>query len=878
MDQNNLSQFENTNESNQQQEKKFEGITETKLSGLFKDWWINYASYVILERAVPHIDDGLKPVQRRILYSMKRMDDGRYNKVANIIGHTMQFHPHGDASIGEALVQLGQKELLIDTQGNWGNIFTGDSAAAPRYIEARLSKFANAVLFNPKLTKWKPSYDGRNQEPVTLPVKFPLLLVQGVEGIAVGLASKILPHNFNEVIDTAIAYLKGEDFELYPDFPTGGYADVSKYNDGLRGGIVKVRAKIKQVDNKTLVISDLPYGVTTDKLIDSIIKANDKGKIKVKKIDDNTSENVEIFLHLAPGVSPDKTIDALYAFTLCEISISTNACVIKDDKPLFIGVKDILKASTDRTLQLLKQELEIQLEELQQEWHFSSLEKIFIENKIYRLIEDCETWDSVVETVYKALQPFESQLLKPISTDDVIKLLELHIKRISKYNSFEADKHIKEIEVAIDETKNHLANIVQYTINYFKQIKKQFGKGRERRTELRNFDNIEVTRVAIANTKLYVNREEGFIGYGLKKDEFVCDCSDIDDIIVFLADGTYLVTKIAEKAFIGKNIAYVNVFKKNDNQTTYHLIYRHGKNGPVYVKRFHITSITRDKKYNITQGAEGSKILWISATRSNESEIVRIMLKPKPKLKKLIFDVNLAEFSIKGRNAQGNILTRHEIHKIQLREKIINKNHGVSLFFDNQIKRLNTNGEGTFLGTFTEKDKIIILTQSGCYKTYDPDINVHFEDNMIFIEKYNPAKIFTIVYLDGESGYYYIKRFKPNISDKLISVISNHPKSKLIDFSTELYPRLQISFGGKHKHRQDEIIDVETFIGVKNDKAIGKRLSSFDVAKISWLEPIKVEEPIIETIEEQPLFNINNLTTDNHTISDDSIEQMKLDI
>mgnify|MGYP001379942779 FL=1 len=854
-------------------------IATTKLSGLYKDWWINYASYVILERAVPHLDDGLKPVQRRILHAMKRLDDGRYNKVANIIGYTMQYHPHGDASIGDALVQLGQKELLIDTQGNWGNVLTGDSAAAPRYIEARLSKFAHTILFNPKLTQWKSSYDGRNQEPITLPVKFPLLLAQGVEGIAVGLASKILPHNFNELIDASIAYLKGEDFELYPDFPTGGYADVSRYSDGLRGGVVKVRAKIKQIDNKTLVINDLPFGVTTDKLIESIIKANDKGKIKIKKIDDNTSDNVEIILQLAPGVSPDKTIDALYAFTACETSISPNACVISNEKPLFIGVKDILKASTDRTLQLLKKELEIQLEEWQEEWHFASLEKIFIENKIYRLIEDCETWESVQETVYKALLPYETKLLKPISNEDIIKLLELHIKRISKYNTFEADRHIKDIETNIEEIKNHLANIVLYTINYFKNIKKTFGKGKERKTELRSFENIEVTRVAIANAKLYVNREEGFVGLGLKKDEFVCDCSDIDDIIVFTADGNYVIKKVSDKDFVGKNIIYVNVFQKNDKKTTYHILYRDGKFGPVYLKRFQVTGITRDKFYSATQGTEGSKILWFTANRHHETETIRIMLKPKPKLKKLVFDVNFADFAIKGRGAQGNIITRHEIHKVQLKDKVYSQSHGVHLYFDDQVKRLNTDGLGIDLGLFNENDRILILTQSGHYRTYPPDINVHFEDDMIFIEKYKPSRIISLIYFDGESGFHYIKRFKPDMSDKLIQIISNHPKSKLVQFNTDTYPRLSIIYGGKHKNRPEDIIDVENYIGIKNDKAIGKRLTPYEISKLSWLEPLKTEEPepTIEEIKQEELFDINSISAPTDIIDNDQIQQMKLD-
>ncbi len=858
-------------------------ISETKLSGMYRNWWVNYASYVILERAVPHLDDGLKPVQRRILHAMKRLDDGRYNKVANIIGYTMQYHPHGDASIGDALVQLGQKDLLIDTQGNWGNIYTGDSAAAPRYIEARLSKFANTVVFNPKLTEWKPSYDGRNQEPVTLPVKFPLLLAQGVEGIAVGLASKIMPHNFNELIDASIAYLKGEEFELYPDFPTGGYVDVSRYNDGLKGSTIKVRAKIKQLDNKTLVINDLPYGVTTDKLIDSIIKANDKGKIKIKKIDDNTSDVVEIIIQLAPGVSPDITIDALYAFTQCEISLNPNACVISDGKPLFIGVKDILKRSSDRTLQWLKKELEIQLNELQNDWHFSTLEKIFIEKKIYREIEECETWGSVIETVERSLKPFEPKLLKPISNEDIVKLLELHIKRISKYNSLEADKHIQQIESDMEEVKNHLQNIVPYTINYFKYIKKTFGKGKERKTEIRNFENIEVTRVAIANAKLYVNREEGFVGTGLKKDEYVCDCSGLDDIIIFLSNGTYKVIKVSDKTFVGKNIIYVSLFQKNDKRTTYHVLYRDGKTGPVYIKRFQVIGITRDKEYNISQGKEDSKILWFTANRSNEAEVLRIILKPKPKLRKLVLDVNFADYAVKGRNAHGNMITRHEIHKIQLKEKIMQEDTGINFYYDEQVKRLNITGTGTFLGNFSPNDAIFTLTQSGYYKTYPPDVNVHFEDDLIHIEKFNHNAVITVVYFDGESGFYYIKRFKPERNEKLVKIINEHPKTKLIDFSIQPYPRLRIDFGGKYKKHPEEMIDVENFISIKNDKAIGKRLTSMDVAKLSWMEPLKQENETTVPTENKTLNN-NQVHTNKNDIKnqfveemDDSAQQMKLD-
>ncbi len=859
-------------------------IAETKLSGLYKEWWVNYASYVILERAVPHIDDGLKPVQRRILYSMKKMDDGRFNKVANIIGYAMQFHPHGDASIGEALVQLGQKDLLIETQGNWGNIFTGDSAAASRYIEARLSKFANTILFNPKITGWKSSYDGRNLEPVTLPVKFPLLLALGVDGIAVGLASKIFPHNFNELIDASIAYLKGADFELYPDFPTGALADFSRYNNGLRGGSIKVRARIKQIDSKTLAIYDLPYGVTTDKLIESIIKANEKGKIKIKKIDDNTSENVEIIIQLAPGVSPDKTIDALYAFTLCEITLNPNACIISNNKPLFIGVKEILKYSTDRTLQLLKKELEIQLQELQDEWHFATLEKIFIENKIYRKIEECETWESVIKTVYNSVKPYEKQLNKPITQEDIVKLLELHIKRISKYNSLEADKQIKNIEINIDEVINHLDNIVEYTINYFKQLKKQFGKDKQRKTEIRNFENIEATRVVIANAKLYVNRAEGFVGIGMKKDEYVCECSDIDDIIVFLSNGKYIITKVNEKAFIGKDIIHASVFRKNDKNTVYHIMYRDGKYGAVYLKRFQVFGITRDKFYQSSQGKEGSKILWFSANKNGETEIVKVILKPKPKLKKLIFEVNYADYAIKGRSAQGNLITKHEIHKIQLKEQVIKQLQGIHLFYDDQVKRLNTNGIGKDLGWFNQSDRILILTQSGCYKTYPPNVEVHFEDDLIHLEKHQPHKVITIIYFDGESGFHYIKRFKPEANDKLVKVINDHPKTRLVEYSVDLYSRIQLIYGGKHKNRPDDIIDIETFIGIKNDKAIGKRLSPYSISKFVWLEPLKKEEikPIIEEIKLDEFF-VNNTTfseinVNENSIDPDKIEQMKLDL
>ncbi|UCG29001.1 MAG: DNA gyrase/topoisomerase IV subunit A, partial [Bacteroidales bacterium] len=639
------------------------------LSGMYQDWFLDYASYVILERAVPHLNDGLKPVQRRILYAMKRLDDGRFNKVANIIGHTMQFHPHGDTSIGDALVQLGQRELLVETQGNWGNILTGDGSAAPRYIESRLSKFAQDVVFNPKTTEWKLTYDGRNKEPVTLPVKFPLLLAHGIEGIAVGLASKILPHNFIELIDASILHLQGKPVEIFPDFPTGGLADFSKYNDGLRGGVVRVRSRISKIDKKTLLISELPYGKTTGNLIESIIRANDRGKIKVKKIDDNTAENVEILIHLAPGVSSDKTIDALFAFTDCEISISPNSCVIEDEKPHFLGISEILKQSTRKTVHLLTRELEIRKDELEEAWHHSSLEKIFIEKRIYRDIEECETWESIIETIDKGLDPFKNLLKREVTRDDIIKLTEIKIKRISKFDSKKADELIKGIEEGIEEVNNHLANIISFAINYFRQIKKKHGKKKERKTEIKNFDTIVATKVVAANSKLYVNREEGFAGTSLKKDEFICDCSDIDEIIVFLRDGRYIITKVADKMFIGKNIIHIAVFKKNDSRTVYNMVYRDGRNGNVMVKRTAVTGVTRDKEYNITRGKPDSKILYFSSNPNGEAEVIRVHLKPKPRLKNLVIDFDFSHLAIKGRNSMGNILTKRFVQKIVMKEK-----------------------------------------------------------------------------------------------------------------------------------------------------------------------------------------------------------------
>jgi topoisomerase IV subunit A len=816
--------------------------TVTALSGMYQDWFLDYASYVILERAVPHLQDGLKPVQRRILHSMKRMDDGRYNKVANIIGHTMQFHPHGDASIGDALVQLGQKDLLIDAQGNWGNLLTGDGAAAPRYIEARLSKFALDVVFNPKTTEWKLSYDGRNKEPVVLPVKFPLLLALGVEGIAVGLASKILPHNFNELIDATIDYLLGKEFVLYPDFPTGGMIDVSKYNDGQRGGVVKVRAKIEKVDKKALIITEIPFGKTTTSLIDSIIKANDKGKIKIKKIDDNTAATVEIVVHLVPGVSPDKTIDALYALTDCEYSISPNSCVITGNKPSFMGVSEMLKYSADQTVALLKEELEIRKGELQEEWHMSSLEKIFIEERIYRDIEECETWEAVIEAIDKGLKPFKKRLLREVTRDDIIQLTEIKIKRISKYDAKKADEHIKGLETELDEVKNHLKNLIPFTINYFKQIKKKYGKGRDRKTEIRSFDTIEATKVVANNAKLYVNYKEGFVGTGLKKDEFVCDCSDIDDIIVIRKDGVYLITKIADKVFVGNDILYVQVFLKNDERTIYNIIYQDGKDGPLLAKRCAITGLTRDKEYNLTRGKTGSKIMYFSANPNGEAEVIKVHHKPRPRLKKLVIEFDFGQLNIKGKSSMGNIVTRNPVQKIALKEKGLSTLGGRKIWFDDAVFRLNVDGRGLFLGEFSSDDKILVITKNGYFRNTGFDLSNHYEDNILVIEKFRPEKVYSVIYWDAEQRFYYVKRFIIEESEKPQCFINENPESKLVSMTEVEYPRFEIHFGGKHKGRISEIIEVADFIGVKSFKAKGKRLTSYLVDNIHEIEPVIKKE------------------------------------
>jgi topoisomerase-4 subunit A len=842
----------------------------TALSGMYQDWFLDYASYVILERAVPDLFDGLKPVQRRILHSMKRMDDGRFNKVANIIGHTMQFHPHGDASIGDALVQLGQKDLLVDIQGNWGNLLTGDGAAAPRYIEARLSKFALEVVFNPKTTEWKLSYDGRNKEPVTLPVKFPLLLALGVEGIAVGLASKILPHNFLELIDASIDYLQGKDFVLYPDFPTGGMIDVSRYNDGKRGGVVKVRSKIEKLDKKALVITEIPYGKTTTTLIESIIKASEKGKIKIRKIDDNTSANVEIVIHLMPGVSPDKTIDALYALTDCEYSISPNTCIITDNKPSFMGVSTILRHCADRTVELLKTELEIRKGELQEEWHMSSLEKIFIEERIYRDIEECETWEAVIKAIDDGLKPFKKRLLREVTREDIIQLTEIKIKRISKFDVKKADEHIKGLEAELEEVKNHLLNIIPFAINYFRQIKKKYGKGKERKTEIRSFDTIQVTKVVANNAKLYINYKEGFVGTGLKKDEFVCDCSDIDDIIIIRKNGVYLITKVAEKVFVGNDVLYAQIFGKNDERTIYNIVYQDGKDGPLLVKRCAITGLTRDKEYNLTRGAPGSRIIYFSANPNGEAEVIRVHHKPKARLKKLVFEFDFGQLTIKGKSSMGNILTKNAIHKIALKEKGLSTLGGRKIWFDDAVLRLNDDGRGNYLGEFGGDDKILVITKDGFFRHTGFDLSNHFEENILIIEKFRLGKVYSVVYWDAEQKYYYVKRFMIEESEKPQCFISEDPESKLISITEVEYPRLEIEFGGKHINREKEIIEVAEFIGVKSYKAKGKRLTSYMVDNIHEIEPV---------VKKETSASDANKEEENHVKpSDEDPAQMKLEL
>ncbi len=830
------------------------------LDGMYQKWFLDYASYVILERAVPYINDGLKPVQRRILHSMRELDDGRYNKVANIIGNTMKYHPHGDASIGDALVQLGQKELLVDCQGNWGNILTGDDAAAPRYIEARLSKFALEVVFNPKTTVWKPSYDGRNKEPITLPVKFPLLLAQGVEGIAVGLASKILPHNFNELMDACIAHLKHEDFVLYPDFPTGGMIDVSKYNDGMRGGGVKIRARIeKDNNNKALKITEIPFGRTTSTLIDSILKANEKGKIKIKKIDDNTSRDVEILIQLAPGVSSDKTIDALYAFTDCELSISPNSCVIENEKPRFMPVSDILRQSVDDTVRLLQLELEIRLNELQEEWHSASLEKIFIEQQIYKdkEYEESKSGEEAIPHVRMRLQPFVGRFFREITDEDILRLFEIKMKRIFRFDTEEADRKIEGLEKDIAQVKHDIEHIIPYSIAYYERIKNKYGKGRERKTEIRNFENIEAAKVVIANEKLYMNREEGFIGTALKKDEYICDCSDMDDLIIFKKDGTYYVTKVADKIFVGKDILYVNVFKKNDKRTIYNVIYRDGKYGSSYVKRFNVTGVTRDKVYNLTKGASGSKVLHFSANPNGEAEVVKVCLKPKPNLKKLVFEYDFADLAIKGRDSQGNTLSKNDIHKINVIQKGISTLGGCKIWLDEDVLRLNTDNRGKYLGEFQGEDRILIVNKNGTYYTTDFDLNNHYEDGYLVFEKFEAGKVWSAVFFDAEQNYYYLKRFRFEESARLNTIIGESESSRLVALSCERHPRFEILFGGRYEARPAEVVVADEFIAEKSFKARGKRLTTFEVKTIREIEPLVKEEEPAE-INNEVEFEITN--------------------
>jgi len=817
------------------------------LSEMYQNWFLDYASYVILERAVPEITDGLKPVQRRILHAMKELDDGRYNKVANIIGHTMKYHPHGDASIGDALVQLGQKDLLIDCQGNWGNILTGDSAAAPRYIEARPSKFAHEVLFNAKTTVWQASYDGRNKEPVALPAKFPLLLAQGVEGIAVGLASKILPHNFNELIDASVKILQDKEFELFPDFLTGGMVDVSRYNDGLRGGKIRLRAKIILEDRKTLVIREIPYGTTTGSIIDSILTANDKGKIKIRKIDDNTAADVEILIHLAPGVSPDTTMDALYAFTECEVSISPNACVIENGKPRFMGVSEILRVNTQRTVDLLRMELDIRRQELLDQLHYNSLEKIFIENEVYEGIKKCKTTEEIDAAIFRGLKPFAKQIIRPVSEDDVHKLRKIPIERISRYNAARAEEVMATIKVEMDVVENHLAHLIDYAIEYFRQIRKKYGKNRDRRTEIRSFDNIEAAKVAAANEKLYVNREEGFAGTSLKKNEFVCDCSDIDDIIVFRDDGTFLVVKVADKMFVGQNIIHIAIFNKNDNRTVYNLIYRDGKNGKIMVKRFSVLGVTRDKEYAVTKGTPGSKVLYFTANPNGEAEVVRVDLKPKPRLKKSSFDFNFADIVIKGRSSIGNTLSKYAVRKIEQRQEGISTLGSLNIWYDETVQRLNNDERGVLLGAFSGADRIITFMQSGYYRITSFDLSTHFDEEMMRIEKYLPGRVYTAVYQENQTKHYYVKRFKAELTEKKVEFVEN--ADRLILFSADRHPRIELLFDMKLKTKgdeQEEII-VHEFIGVKGLKAKGKRLSLHAIKKLTWLEPMIIEEPAIES-------------------------------
>ena len=845
--------------------------TITKVSGMFQDWFLDYASYVILERAVPAIDDGFKPVQRRIMQSMKDLDDGRYNKVANIVGHTMQYHPHGDASIADAMVQLGQKELLIDMQGNWGNILTGDRAAASRYIEARLSKFALEVVFNPKTTEWQLSYDGRRKEPVDLPVKFPLLLAQGGEGIAVGLSTKILPHNFNELIDASIKILKGRSFTIYPDFLTGGIADISNYNDGKKGGKVRVRAKVSQQDKNTLVITDIPYGTTTSSLIDSILRANDKSKIKIKRIEDNTAKNVEILVHLPNGVSPDKTIDALYAFTNCEMSISPLCCIIQDNKPIFIGVSETLKYSTQHTVNLLKSELEIQLNELEEQWHFASLERIFIENRIYRDIEEEKTWKGVIKAIDKGLQPHIKNLKRAVTEDDIIRLTEIRIKKISKFDIDKAKQNIENLEEKIKNVKYHLENLIDYAIDYFKNLKTKYGKGKERKTEIKLFEDIVATKVVMRNTKLYVNRLEGFVGTSLRKEEYVTDCADIDDVIVFREDGKMIVTKVDTKTFVGKNIIHIAVFKKSDKRTIYNMIYRDGKSGPTYMKRFSVTAITRDKEYDLANGNPNSKVFYFSANPNGEAEIVTVLLRSSSKIKKLKWDLDFADLAIKGRSTRGNTVTKNTVRKIELKEKGISTLKPRKIWFDNTVQRLNVDERGELLGEFTAEDRLLIISQKGITKTIIPNLTTHFDNDMIVLEKWDPNKPISAVYFEGEKQRYYVKRFMIDNPNKEEKFITDHPNTQLQIIAVDHRPVAEIIFS--KRSLENRILDFEDFIAIKGIKSLGNQLTTDKIKDINLLDSLPYKEPEVNEIDlvEEEIIEHKSMENLDQNIKDDPI-------
>ncbi len=846
---------------NDQNEEPKETIT--RITGMYKDWFLDYASYVILERAVPAIEDGFKPVQRRIMHAMKDLDDGRYNKVANIVGHTMQYHPHGDASIADAMVQIGQKDLLIDTQGNWGNILTGDSAAASRYIEARVSKFGLDVVYNPKITEWQASYDGRRKEPVNLPVMFPLLLAQGGEGIAVGLSTKILPHNFIEIIEASVKHLQGKRFTIVPDFPTGGIADFSNYNDGLRGGKVRVRAKISQLDKNTLVITEIPFGTTTSSLIDSILKANDKGKIKIKKIEDNTAAEVEILVHLPSGLSPDKTIDALYAFTNCESSISPLGCVIEDNKPLFIGVSEMLRRSTDNTVELLKSELEIKLGEFEEQWHFASLERIFIENRVYHDIEEEETWEGVIQAIDKGLKPHTKHLKRAVTEDDIVRLTEIRIKRISKFDIDKAQQKIEALEDQIAEMKHHLEHLIDYAIAHFKRLKDVYGEGKERKTEIRIFDDVDATKVVIRNTKLYVNRAEGFIGTSLRRDEYVGDCSDIDDIIVFTKEGKMVVTKVGTKTFVGKDIIHIAVFKKKDKRTIYNMIYRDGKSGPSYIKRFAVTAVTRDREYDLTNGNKGSTTLYFSANPNGEAEVVTILLRQAGSIKKLKWDINFADILIKGRVSKGNLVTKYPVKRVELKEKGVSTLKPRKVWFDETVKRLNVDGRGDLIGEFRGEDKLLIINQFGTAKTVTPEVTMHFDNDMVVIEKWVPKKPISAIYYNGEKELYYVKRFLIENESREENFISDHPNSRLEVVSTDWKPVAEIVFAKERgRDRKPNLeVNLEEFITIKGISALGNQLTRDKVNHVNILESLPYEEPEevhandLEVVDETEVMN-----------------------